>query len=96
MSDEKEASVNLNAIDEKVVKLSINVFRSLTVLVTSIAILAVDFKIFPERNLKRDRYGFGLMDVGVGYFIICHSMRLIRNQTQAETDSQSKDYSFRK
>ncbi len=84
------------SLDDRVIKLSISVFRSTVVVITSIAILAVDFPIFPQKNIKTDRYGFGLMDVGVGYFIICHSMRLIRNSSQIELDSKSEEYSFRK
>jgi phosphatidylinositol glycan class W len=89
---EPETEVNLN---HKVVKLSISVFRSTVVVITSIAILAVDFPVFPQKNTKTDKYGFGLMDVGVGYFIICHSMRLIRNSSRTEIDSQSSEYSLR-
>jgi hypothetical protein len=91
-----ELKVDLISIDHSIVKLSINAFRSLTVIITSIAILAVDFRIFPPKNRKTDRYGFGLMDVGVGYFILCHSMRLIRNSSQNEINHQSKKYLFRR
>jgi hypothetical protein len=91
-----EAKFDLNSLDDKVVKLSVNGFKSLTVIITSIAILAVDFPVFPPRNAKTDRYGFGLMDVGVGYFIICHSMRLVRNSSLIELESQLEKHSFRK
>jgi hypothetical protein len=76
---------DLNDIDVKIIKLGINSFRTSVVIITSIAILAVDFVIFPTKNGKTDCFGFGLMDVGVGYFIMCHSMRIIRNAGQQES-----------
>jgi hypothetical protein len=77
---QKSNSTGLNAIiDEKIIRLSINSFRALLFIITSVCILAVDFKIFPRKHAKTSEFGFSLMDVGVGYFILCHSMRLIRN-----------------
>lgn len=43
-------------------------------LITVIAILAVDFKIFPNQFKKQLKYGYSLMDVGVGLFIYANAI----------------------
>ncbi|CAF0818083.1 unnamed protein product [Brachionus calyciflorus] len=50
-------------------------------------ILAVDFQHFPYYYTKTHDYGVSLMDIGVGYFILCHSMRLIRNNDDKSNNS---------
>lgn len=44
-------------------------YRASTNLVSALCILAVDFRVFPRRYAKTETFGFGLMDLGVGYFI---------------------------
>lgn len=49
-------------------------FRAYVNIATAISILAVDFTIYPRRFAKTETYGTGLMDVGVGSFIIANAV----------------------
>ncbi|GAU87413.1 hypothetical protein RvY_00257-1 [Ramazzottius varieornatus] len=61
-------------------------FRGCVLLLVCIAILAVDFDLFPYEMVKTDRQGYSLMDLGVGTFIIANA--LVAPQTQ-ETHKSS-------
>ena len=52
----------------------ISAFRANVNLATAASILAVDFVIFPRRFCKAETYGTGLMDVGVGAYIISNAI----------------------
>lgn len=49
-------------------------FRAMINLMTAICILAVDFKVFPRRFAKTETFGYGLMDTGVGLFVVSNAI----------------------
>ncbi|XP_024313135.1 uncharacterized protein At4g17910 isoform X2 [Brachypodium distachyon] len=61
----------------------ISSYRVSVVLMTCLSILAVDFKIFPRRYAKAETYGSGIMDLGVGSFVVANALvsRQARNVT---------------
>ncbi|KAL7042832.1 hypothetical protein ACKWTF_001302 [Chironomus riparius] len=52
----------------------ITVGRSIISLITAVCILAVDFQCFPRKLAKTEKFGFGLMDVGVGLFVFSNGI----------------------
>lgn len=52
----------------------LTVTRTYVNLFTAVAILAVDFSIYPRRLAKAETYGSGLMDIGVGAFLMAHGL----------------------
>lgn len=45
-------------------------YRSSVLYLTFVAILAVDFQVFPRRFAKTEVFGYGLMDLGAGSFVV--------------------------
>lgn len=62
--------------------------RSTINVLTVIAILAVDFKIFPRQFAKTSNFGFSLMDSGVGLFI--YSNGIVAPETKSRRNPMRK------
>ncbi|KAG2459161.1 phosphatidylinositol-glycan biosynthesis class W protein [Polypterus senegalus] len=74
-------------LDSKVIP-SVTAFRVLVNMKTAISILAVDFAVFPRRYAKTESYGTGVMDFGVGAFVLANS--LVSPESRQNNISKSK------
>ena len=70
----------------------VTLFRTYITLFTAIAILAVDFTIFPRRLAKAETYGSGLMDVGVGTFMMAHGVTAPESRCQSKKHLSPRSY----
>eukprot|EP01125_Pyxidicula_operculata_P022014 TRINITY_DN8839_c0_g1_i1.p1 TRINITY_DN8839_c0_g1~~TRINITY_DN8839_c0_g1_i1.p1 ORF type:complete len:447 (-),score=2.65 TRINITY_DN8839_c0_g1_i1:12-1352(-) len=70
-------------------KLFITNFRSMMMLCTCVAILAIDFPVFPRKFGKTEEYGISLMDVGVGGFIV--SLGLVSQKSAGQGSTIFED-----
>lgn len=72
----------------------ITMTRSTVNLLTSICILAVDFRCFPRSLAKTETFGFGLMDTGVGLFV--YSNAIIANEIKQIGQENAKKIAIKK
>ena len=64
---------------------AVTAFRSSLLFLTFIAILAVDFHVFPRRFVKTEKTGYSLMDIGAASFVLTGGLvsSRARGKTQA-------------
>lgn len=72
----------------------ITVMRTFVNLFTAIAILAVDFTIYPRRLAKAETYGSGMMDIGVGVFLMAHGLTAPEVRDSRITDTRRKGLGY--
>ncbi|XP_074642871.1 glucosaminyl-phosphatidylinositol-acyltransferase PIGW-like [Tubulanus polymorphus] len=77
-------------VDMKDVRPFISNFRAFVNIVTAVCILGVDFQVFPRRFGKCETYGTGLMDTGVGSFVICNAIVSSEVRNSSKKSSLSK------
>lgn len=63
---------------------TLTIYRASLMFMTFIAILAVDFQVFPRRFVKTETQGYSLMDVGAASFVVAAGLVSPRSRGRAQ------------